>query len=179
MTEQQRRARFDSLYARYRVPLYNYIVRLTGDRDGAEDLLQDVFVKVYKAIDSAPVGDGEKPWTYRIATNTCYDLLRRRRLISWLPWSPQDDARTIDEPGGDLSERYAMNEGVVDALADLPPSLRAPLLLHTVQGLSYGEIAVALGTSEGAVKMRVSRARARFKERYGVAASPPMETTQS
>jgi len=167
MTELERRARFDTLYARYQSPLYNYIVRLVGDRDAADDLLQDTFVKIYKALDHGPDGDGERPWVYRIATNTSYDLLRRRRLISWLPWTTRDDARLPDGVGsGDLGDRYALSEGVQDALAALPPSLRAPLLLHVVHGLSYAAIAEALVMSEGAVKMRVSRARARFKECY-------------
>lgn len=181
MTELRRRARFDTLYARYHLPIYNYIVRLVGDRDAADDLLQDTFVKVYKALDHVPDGEGEKPWIYRIATNTCYDLLRRRRLISWLPWTAHDDAHHVDgAAGSDLGDRYALSEGVQDALSTLPPALRAPLLLHVVHGLPYAAIAETLGISEGAVKMRVSRARSRFKDSYHDETPPTsLQTVQS
>ncbi len=168
-----RLAVFDELYARYRSPLYNYIYRLIGDRDGADDLLQETFVKVYRALDSLPEGKGRAPWLYRIATNTCYDVLRRRRLIAWLPWGRRDDG---DETGawqpepvgddGDLAGRYAVSEGVWDALRSVPAALRAPLLLHVVHGFAYADIAATLGISEAAVKMRVSRARAAFKAAY-------------
>ncbi len=181
MTESQRRTRFDTLYAHYHLPIYNYIVRLVGDRDVADDLLQDTFVKVYRALDHGPDGEGERPWVYRIATNTCYDLLRRRRLVAWLPWTARDDARHAGgAAGSDLGDRYALSEGVQDALTALPLSLRAPLLLHVVHGLSYSAIAETLAISEGAVKMRVSRARSRFKECYrDETPSVPLETMHS
>jgi len=169
-----RLAVFDELYARYRSPLYNYIYRLVGDREGADDLLQDTFVKVYRALDSLPEGKGRTPWLYRIATNTCYDVLRRRRLISWLPWGRRgdDDGESgtwQSEPvgdDGDLAGRYAVGEGVHEALRGVPAALRAPLLLHVVHGFGYADIAATLGISEAAVKMRVSRARAAFKAAY-------------
>jgi len=156
---------FDELYTAYSAPLYNYIFRLVGDREQADDLLQETFVKVYRALDSVPDGAGRTPWLYRVATNTCYDVLRRRRLISWLPWR-HDDAHEPAGDEGDLDERYALGEGVQDALRQVPPTLRAPLLLHAVHGLDYDDIARTLGISRAAVKMRVSRARALFRAAY-------------
>lgn len=167
VTSTAEHAVFDELYARYKSPLYNYIYRLMGgDREQADDLLQETFVKVYRALDHLPDGPGRTPWLYRIATNTCYDVLRRRRLITWLPWGGDDG---VPEPAGDdgrIGERYALSEGVRDALRQLPASLRAPLLLHVVQGFSYSDIAGVLDTSEAAVKMRISRARAAFRQVY-------------
>lgn len=159
-------AAFDDLYARYRVPLYNYIYRLIGDREQADDLLQETFVKAYRALADLPEGTGRTPWLYRIATNTCYDVLRRRRLIAWLPWTRDDDAAEPAATDENLGERFAMREGVQTALNQVPASLRAPLLLHTVHGFGYADIAQALGISEAAVKMRVSRARAVFRQAY-------------
>lgn len=161
------RAAFEELYVQYRSPLYNYIYRLMGDREQADDLLQETFVKAYRALADLPEGPGRTPWLYRIATNTCYDALRRRRLISWLPWTRDDGAPEpatyADENPG---ERYAMREGLEAALNLVPPSLRAPLLLHAVHGFGYADIAQALGISEAAVKMRISRARAAFRQAY-------------
>jgi RNA polymerase sigma-70 factor (ECF subfamily) len=159
------RAVFEDLYAQYKSPLYNYIYRLMGDRDQADDLLQETFVKVYRALASLPDGPGRTPWIYRIATNTCYDVLRRRRLVAWLPWT-QDHGVGAAAVADNTGERYAMREEVVEALRLVPPSLRAPLLLHAVHGFCYADIAVALGISEAAVKMRISRARAAFRQAY-------------
>jgi RNA polymerase sigma-70 factor, ECF subfamily len=159
------RAVFEGLYAQYKSPLYNYIYRLMGDRDQADDLLQDTFVKVYRALASLPEGPGRTPWIYRIATNTCYDVLRRRRLVAWLPWT-QDHGPAVAAPADDPDERYALKEEVVEALRLVPPSLRAPLLLHAVHGFCYADIAATLGISEAAVKMRISRARAAFRQAY-------------
>ena len=92
-------------------------------------------------------------------------MLRRRRLVSWLPWD-RDGAREPASEEGGLGERYALGEGVQDALRQVPPALRAPLLLHAVHGLDYDDIARALGISRAAVKMRVSRARALFRAAY-------------
>ena len=159
-------ALFTELYATYSTPLYNYIYRLVGDREQAADLLQETFVKVYRALHNLPEGAGRTPWIYRIATNTCYDVLRRRRLISWLPWTRDEGMPEPAAEDGDLDERYALRENVQDALRLVPPSLRAPLLLHTVHGFSYGDIATTLGLTEAAVKMRISRARTAFRQAY-------------
>lgn len=158
-------AAFDALYTAHRTPLYNYIYRLVGDREQADDLLQETFVKVYRALDTLPEEPGRTPWLYRVATNTCYDALRRRRLVSWLPWG----SNGVHEPASGESgpgERYALGEGVQDALRQVPPALRAPLLLHAAHGLDYDDIARALGISRAAVKMRVSRGRALFRAAY-------------
>lgn len=160
-------ADFGELYARYRAPLFSYIYRLVGDREQAADLLQETFVKVYRALDKMPDGSGRTPWVYRIATNTCYDVLRRRRLISWLPWSHDSSHPEPAVSEDNAAERFAVREDVEAALRLVPPTLRAPLLLHSVHGFSYADIAVALDTSEAAIKMRVSRARAAFRRAYG------------
>jgi RNA polymerase sigma-70 factor (ECF subfamily) len=161
-------AAFDVLYERHKGPLYNYIYRLMGQRDQADDLLQETFVRVYRALDHLPAEPGRTPWLYRIATNACYDVLRRRRLLTWLPWRRDDDlsAPISTATSGDIGEGYAMHEEIQQALRRVPLSLRAPLLLHTLHGFTYADIAQTLGLSEAAVKMRVSRARAAFRRVY-------------
>ena len=166
-------ALFDEMFARYQGPIYGYILGMVGNPEQAQDLTQDTFVKAYKALPTTR--DLVLPaWLYRIATNTCYDALRRRRLISWLPWGRRGDDDGESETwqpepvgdDGDLAGRYAVGEGVREALRGVPAALRAPLLLHVVHGFGYADIAVTLGISEAAVKMRVSRARAAFKAAY-------------
>jgi len=81
---------FDQIYDEYKTPIYNYVYHLVGDREQADDLTQDTFLKAFRAL---PKMDGNlklSAWLYRIATNTAYDALRRRKLIAWLPWQDLD-----------------------------------------------------------------------------------------
>ncbi len=80
---------FDQIYDEYKTSIYNYVYHLVGDREQADDLTQDTFLKAFRAL---PKMDGSlklSAWLYRIATNTAYDALRRRKLIAWLPWQAQ------------------------------------------------------------------------------------------
>ena len=155
--------RLTALYRQYGPVIYARCCRLLGDRAAAEDATQETFMRVHRHLDKAPAE--ALAWIYRIATNTCYDVLRRRRLIAWLPWM-QDHGAGAAAPDDNPGERYAMREEVVEALRLVPPSLRAPLLLHALHGFCYADIAAALGISEAAVKMRISRARAAFRQAY-------------
>jgi RNA polymerase sigma-70 factor (ECF subfamily) len=103
-----------------------------------------------------------RSWLYRIAHNQACSLLRRRRLVSWLPLTLN---YRISAPSPDCSAVESAR--VEEALARLPVDQRAPLLLHLVAGFSYAEVAVMLNVSEGAVRMRISRGRAAFRAAYG------------
>ena len=70
---------FERLYVQYHRPLFSYVLRLVGHWEQAEDLTQETFVKAYHALARLPADSNYRAWLYRIATNTCYDALRRRR----------------------------------------------------------------------------------------------------
>lgn len=155
---------FAEIFERYHHRIVNYLYGLVHDRELANDLAQESFLKAYKAL---PRMDDElrlAPWLYRIAGNTAFSALRRRRLIRWLP---------LLHDNGDLGETATMDgqvaeaEAVHRALAQLPAKYAAPLLLHSHEGLSCNEIAVVLGISPGAVKTRLFRAREAFRAAYG------------
>lgn len=157
-------ALFEQLFRDYRQPILNYIYRLTGERDLAEELTQSTFIKAYGALADLPAEANRRAWLYRIATNTCYDHLRRRRLIQWLPLQDQDGKPFME---GNPEQQASQEDAVQRGLAKLSPSDRAVLILYGVEGYSTVEIGAMLGISPGAVKTRLCRARERFRQAYG------------
>lgn len=151
---------FSEIFERYQHRIVNYIYGLVHDRELAHDLAQESFLKAYKALPR--MGDDLRlaPWLYRIAGNTAFSALRRRRLIRWLPLL--NDGITSSNLDGDVAEA----EAVHGALAKLPAKYAAPLLLHSHEGLSCNEIAEILEISPGAVKTRLFRAREAFRVAY-------------
>src|SRR3954447_24780244 len=80
-------ASFEGLLRQYERPLYGFIYRMMGgSREDAADLLQETFIKVYRALDRVPPDSNFGAWLYRVARNCCLDELRRRKRGHWLPW---------------------------------------------------------------------------------------------
>jgi RNA polymerase sigma-70 factor, ECF subfamily len=156
---------FERIYDEYKTPIYNYIYHLVGNREQADDLTQDTFVKAYKALPKMDASLKLSAWLYRIATNTAYDALRRRKLIAWLPWQDLDH-EPADVESADPQETIGTTELVQAALKRMPRHYRAALLLYTQEGFSYAEIAATLNIAESGVKMYLSRARHSFREHY-------------
>jgi RNA polymerase sigma-70 factor, ECF subfamily len=161
---------FAELVGRYRNQITSYIYRMTNDYDGAVDLAQETFLRVYRAAGRYQTTHAFSTYIYRIATNLAISELRkrkRRRLVSLtglLTSGEGEEARDFDAP----DERPLQDASLVDserravikrAIATLPDKYRAPLVLRDVEGKSYDEIASILGTSEGTVKSRINRAR--------------------
>ncbi len=161
---------FTSLVETHQERLLRLCERLLGDAEEARDAAQEVFLKAYrKAADFRPQGQ-VYTWLYRIATNLCLNRLRRRRLVRFIPWeTPADrDAPYFDPPDASpdaatvLDSRQRWQEAR-RAIAQLPPSQRAVLVLARFEGLSYRQIAEVLGISEGAVESRLFRAMRRIE----------------
>jgi RNA polymerase sigma-70 factor, ECF subfamily len=153
---------FESLMTRYQAPLFRYLRGLVSDPEQARDLLQETFLRAYRSIDTLDDPSLLRSWLYRIAHNQAYSVLRRRRLISWLPLA---FGQHLSTPAPDRGAVELAR--VEDALARIPMQQRAPLLLHLVAGFSYAEVAALLQVSEGTVRMRISRGRAAFRAAYG------------
>ena len=156
-------AAFEQLFLGHRDEILAYICRVIGERQQAEDLTQDTFVKAYRALGHLPSDANVRAWLYRIATNTAVDWLRRRRLISWLPLFERDKY---------LANHISFAEGALESLVvqrvlrRLPTRYSVPLVLYSCQGFSTQENAAILGISQGAVKSRLFRARAKFRRLY-------------
>src|SRR3954469_14342836 len=169
-------AAFAELVRRYRSQITNYIYRMTSDYDGAVDLAQETFVRVYRARDRYQRSYAFSTYIYRIATNLAISELRkrkRRRLVSLTGFFQEtegDEAREFDPADGVPLQDAALVETerracVTRAIGTLPEKYRAPLVLRDVEGKSYDEIARILETSEGTVKSRISRARGFLRDK--------------
>src|SRR5437764_3890486 len=167
---------FAELVGRYRNQITSYIYRMTNDYDGAVDLAQETFIRVYRAAARYQTDYAFSTYIYRIATNLAISELRkrkRRRLVSltgFFQESEGREAREFNPPdSGPLQDAVLVDterrEAVTRAISTLPEKYRAPLVLRDVEGRSYDEIARILETSEGTVKSRISRARGFLRDK--------------
>jgi RNA polymerase sigma-70 factor (ECF subfamily) len=151
------------LFDHYSDAIFAYLYRLVGNREVAEELAQESFLRAYNARRRLMQAANQRAWLYRVATNAAFDHLRRGRRFAWLPWSSLDELRA---PQPDVADAANQRDALEHAFQALPVDYRAPLLLHCYDGLSVAEVADALGISEGAVKMRLRRAREMFRRAY-------------
>lgn len=167
---------FAELVSRYRNQITSYIYRMTNDYEGAVDLAQETFVRVFRAADRYQRSYAFSTYIYRIATNLAISELRkrkRRKLISLTGFfnsndgaEPQELNPPDNKPLQDLElVDFERRNAVQRAIGTLPEKYRAPLILRDVDGRSYDEIARILETSEGTVKSRISRARGFLREK--------------
>lgn len=156
---------FNGLVEQHQSAVYNLCLRLMTSRQAAEDATQEAFISAYRAIGRFR-GENVRPWLLRIASNACYDELRRRRArpAASLDAPLAEGAPSIDPPDTDPGPQEQVEAGELAAylqqvLDQLPFDQRLVLVLRDVQGLSYEEVASATGASLGTVKSRISRAR--------------------
>jgi RNA polymerase sigma-70 factor, ECF subfamily len=151
---------WEEIAERYGDTVFSMAFRLTGDRDEARDLAQDVFVRVYRNLDRYRPGTFEG-WLYRITKNLFLDRVRRRARVRMEPL-PDEEWRQPPEagPGPEEEVEAGVLRGDLElALQDLAPSFRTAVVLCDVQGLSYEEIAAATGWPIGTVRSRIHRGR--------------------
>jgi len=156
---------FTFIYERHKTQIYNYLIRLSGSRELADDLTHDTFLSAYESLPKLRPDSNIAPWLYRIASNRFRDHLRRKKVISWLPWN--------DSPGSEANlavlgdeETLPEREAVEAALKTMKPDYAMCLVLRLAEGFSSEEAAQILGISPEAVRMRLSRARQMFKVAY-------------
>ena len=146
--------------------VYRLAYRLTGNAHDAEDLTQDVFVRVFRSLDTFVPGNFEA-WLHRITTNLFLDGARRRQRIRFDALAEDADARLADTGPGPV-ERFDMTHldgDVRSALMDLKPEFRAAVVLCDIEGLPYEEVAAVLGVKLGTVRSRIHRGRTQLRER--------------
>jgi len=144
---------FGELLQRHEREIFAYALRLTGDRDDADDVYQETFLAAFRGW-PPPRRGRERAWLYRIATNKAIDRARRaRRLVR------MDDLGLAapERDGASLADLAA-------AVRGLPPGQRAAFVLRKVQGLEYAEVARTLDCSEDAARSRVAEAMKKVRE---------------
>lgn len=155
---------WDDVVRDHSARVFRLAYRLTGNRHDAEDLTQEVFVRVFRSLSSYTPGTFEG-WLHRITTNLFLDQVRRRQRIRFDALAEDADDRL---PGSDPGPERAFEHGNLDrdvqaALLELSPDFRAAVVLCDIEGLSYEEIARALGVKIGTVRSRIHRARAQLR----------------
>lgn len=159
-------AAFAGLVRQNQGRIVRHLLNLTGSRDEALELSQEVFLKAWEALPSWRPDARFHTWLYRIASNVAYDLLRRRRVVSFEPLpEDHDTAGETDSPEQRLHAKQTI-AGLEAALARLAPDQREIVLLREVEGLSYQELSTALGIDEGTVKSRLARGRVALADIY-------------
>ncbi len=149
------RDQFGELIRRYSDPLYRHAVGMTGSPDVAEDILQQSFIKAFHHLPE--VRGRFDAWVFRIVANACKDWLKNIRR-SHVTYDEDTEASTYATPDEEL-DRTELRNDLDWALGQLAPSLREAFVMKHVEGRSYEEMADLLGTTVGALKMRVHRAR--------------------
>ncbi|WP_115787950.1 RNA polymerase sigma factor SigE [Arthrobacter silvisoli] len=146
--------------------VFRLAYRLTGNKFDAEDLTQEVFVRVFRSLENFKPGtlDG---WLHRITTNLFLDQARRKSRIRFDALAEDAESRLPgQEPGPEQSfELNNLDLDVQRALEELPPDFRAAVVLCDLEGLSYDEVAEALGVKLGTVRSRIHRGRTMLREK--------------
>lgn len=155
---------FDLLYEAHVGRVYALCLRMTADRQLAEELVQDVFVKTWRRIGTFRGASAFSTWLYRVTVNTVLDARRKRgRSPEQLSALPDEALRGAggDATAVDPERRIALER----ALASLPERARMAIVLHTIEGYGYREVAELMEVSVGTVKSHIHRARSLLLER--------------
>lgn len=169
---------FNEIVVLYQSRVYNLVYRMLGSREEAQDVAQEVFITVFKAIHLFRGESKFSTWLYRIATNHCKNRLKYLGRRAVYPKTPLDDlserdqlesasmstSGTVDRPDR-LLEGVEVEKLLQEAMVELDEDHRVLIVLRDIQNLSYQEIAEITQLAEGTVKSRLHRARAALRER--------------
>ena len=156
---------FEDLVDRHRMAVYRLARSVTGNHHDADDAAQETFLRVYRALGSFDTSRSFKPWLKRIAYNTSLNTVRASK--SRARGFVDGDFPEVADPSPRQLETMEANQSATNidhAVQTLPSDLRATLLLRAVEGMSYKDIALAMGVKIGTVMSRLSRARERVLE---------------
>ena len=149
---------FDELYDRFAGDVLRVCYFYLGNREQAEDVMQDVFLRLYTAAPELQEGK-EKAWLLKVAVNRCRDLWRSSWVKRVVLGSPMFELYPAEDEIGKKTE----NEAIMQAVHSLPPNFREVVLLHYYQGYGITEIAQMLSLPEGTISSRLSRARSKLE----------------
>ena len=180
---------FRMLVERYQGRAYGLALRVLRDEEQAKDAVQDAFLKVYRSLDRFEGRAGFYTWLYRIVMNQCLDRKRRDKSDREVEWNDESAAgvlnasesaaspagRDADREAPDVAiERSEIRQAVARAIDALPEDARRTIQLREIDGLSYKEIAEAMGIPKGTVMSRLHYARQRLRELLQETGNDPM-----
>ncbi|MGC1208618.1 MAG: RNA polymerase sigma factor SigE [Ornithinimicrobium sp.] len=171
---------WDEVVRQHSARVYRLSYRLTGNQHDAEDLTHDVFIRVFRSLDSFRPGTFEG-WLHRITTNLFLDRARRKQRIRFDALSDEFAARLPSRlHGPEESFDFTHLDGdIQQALDALAPTFRAAVVLCDIEGYSYEEVAQTLGIKLGTVRSRIHRGRAQLRQSLAHRAPKRPATTAS
>jgi len=153
---------FEHLVERHRPELLAYLTRLLGDPHDAEDACQDALMRAYRAYSRLRPDSNPRAWLYKIATNTAFNVLKRRKRTAM-----HHVEIDLERLSSDMNPTYEQGEqmrAISQAVEALPPKQRAALMLRQYQGLRYAEIASSVGGNEASARANVYQAIKRLRK---------------
>ena len=159
---------FQILVERHRSMVYRIAYQFAGNHHDAEDIAQDVFIKVYRSLDRFRYDAQLTSWLYRIVMNACIDHRRRQSPAGWAPFTEETELQMVNTPEegpGPEDQAYGgqLGEVLESEIARLPPGQRLVFTMRHHEGLKLSEIANALGLAEGTVKRQLHAAVHRLR----------------
>ena len=154
-------ASFDQLMRQHERLVLATSLRMLGNLEDAQDVSQEVFLKLYRNLRKLESEEHIRAWLYRVTVNVCHDLHRKRR-----PTAPVEEADAVaaSDPPRDLNAAEDRRSALMLSLRRLSEKERAAVVLRDLEGLSTEEVARALGSSEATVRSQISQARAKMRE---------------
>jgi RNA polymerase sigma-70 factor (ECF subfamily) len=167
------REAFRPLVERYSPSLHSFVARYVGSREAARDIVQEAFLRAYRALPDFNPSYRFSTWLYRITLNLCRDHLKRvRSRPADRPAAAAPQEQGVEDHVEARIDRRRQCEAALALMCELPPKYREPLLLKDVERMDYGQMSASTGLGVGLLKIRVMRARRRLADilrRNGIA----------
>ena len=154
---------FEHLFRRFGRPLFGTIARIVGDKDSAQELLQDVFLKVYGKLSTFDHRSSFYTWAHRIAVNMSLNHLKSRSSRRETQLEPSQ-WESMPSAGNDNKDAVFLREATRAAIRKVPPKQRAVLVMRIYDGMDYASVAKTLGCSQGAAKANFHFAMQKLRE---------------
>lgn len=152
------------LYEHYKSRMFSLAYRYTYNAASSEDLIQEIFIKVFANLETLDNDEAFAGWMYRIAVNTCLSYLRSHKKERHQAVSLSAVETVIGDNAQDMSEKM-MREPMEEAIRSLPTKLKSVFLLHDVQGYKHAEIAQIMGCTVGTSKSQLFKARMKLRQK--------------
>jgi RNA polymerase sigma-70 factor (ECF subfamily) len=161
---------FEQIYRRHERAIFRHAVYLLGIREDADDVKQETFLRAYRMLGTFRNTCDLQTWLFKICSNLCYDLLRRRQRRPQISLDTETIARALadDTERGNpalIAERAQTLDSLLNILQAMPMPQRHVITLYLLEGFDYARIAEILGCARGSAKMRVLRSMEQYRER--------------
>lgn len=170
-----KREGFNQLFEKYERYIYSLCFRYTSSREDALDLLQDIYIKIYKSFSSFKEGQPLLPWIKRITVNTCLNFVTRRKNSNLSLNAQLDDGSSLEDriassdSVDDEVIYHSTRKALEDAIQNLPGDMKMAVILRHLEGMSYDNIAKAMSSPVGTVKTLLFRGRRILREQLKAA----------